>query len=155
MYNIQNLIWTMLPPFLRKPLRVYWLMSLLKPIDDLMQGYLQFKQGISYKISINAQVIVFENYINKILDPEAKRIKIIHAVDGAIPIGLEIERSYFMSLSTSSEGKFKPIPLFGENDNALDVSFNVIVPLGVNIAKLKSEINIYKPAGKTYKIIQS
>lgn len=70
-------------------------------------------------------------------------------------MGLEIEGFTYMPAIGLNEEPFAEVPLPGEVQGSFDgVDFVVYVPAGVDIEQVRAEIERYKLATITYKIIQ-
>jgi len=146
--NVEILAVLLLPTFLRRPKRIALVKSLVRPLVDLHENWLTFRENNLYKLEHTSQVCYFRKVLNDELDPIDRRIY--------IGDGLDFERDY---IYTSSEQK--PVYLgakyikrqFDFVDNAFD--FTVFVPAGLyetNRYKLEYLIDYYKQATKRYRI---
>jgi hypothetical protein len=138
----------MLPTFLRKPILVGYVQSLLVPIDKLYYNWSIFRNENLYKVQHNGQICKLRKALNDRFDPSERRIY--------IGDGNRYERQY---LYTTGENKPKYLGkmfLFQNSDYAdTGVDFIVYAPkktINELPYELKAQIEFYKPGGKRYKI---
>jgi hypothetical protein len=138
----------MLPTFLRKPILVGYVQSLLVPIDKLYYNWSIFRKDNLYKVEHNGQICKLRKALNDRFDPSERRIY--------IGDGNRNERQY---LYTTGENKPKYLGtmFLHQNSDYADtgVDFIVFAPNEIINAlpyELKAQIEFYKPGGKRYKI---
>lgn len=154
--NIPNLIRQLLPPHKRQTGRLALLQSFLKPLETLFTDFDIWRANARMMINVNSQVKVFEGYLRrKYNQPIA--IKIVTFSDGLLLVGLESEGSAMMpAIGLESENRFAEVPLETEvRDQFGDADFIVYIPASVDINLIRAEIEKYKQALVTYKIIQN
>ncbi|MFL0104985.1 hypothetical protein [Tenacibaculum maritimum] len=155
-YNTYKIDYTklidwLLPTFKRTAKIKAYLKALLAPIVNLYTDFINFRKDIIYKIKHNGQVVYLQKALNDRFDSVQRRIYI---TDGIInePTYIythEEDKPVYLGtkyIYTREELKFK------------DVDFVVILPSSMLLSKeetirMKSLINYYKLASKTYKII--
>jgi hypothetical protein len=156
--NIPNLVRQLLPTHRRQPVRLWWLRLLTGPLVGLWEAFMAWRSDVRYRINLTSQVRVLESYLNQKYDPEESRIRIVSFDDGLLWIGLESEGdNYHPRIGLESEpDNLVGIPLENELRGSLgDVDFIVYIPAGVHPDLIWAEIEKYRLAGMTYKIIQA
>lgn len=155
-WNIRFWVERILPSFLRKPIQIAWIYSLLKPLDDLNQDFLDKVLFLDRKSKFNSQQMKFAHVLNDVFDSSSRRIRVetVSKSVQATYIFLSSENETPEYVFLASEGQ---TPLYLRTKQELDElkGFVVYVPssLSSEEARLKSWINYYKLADKTYKII--
>ncbi len=155
--NFPNLVRQLLPAHRRQPVRLWWLRKLVSPLVKLYDDFAAWRTDVRFRINLTSQVRVLEGYLNQKYDPTGS-IRIVVFDDGLLWVGLEIEGdNYHPRIGLESEpDSLVAIPLENEIRNSLgDVDFVVYIPAEVDIALILAEIEKYRLAGMTYKIIQS
>lgn len=152
--NIGNLVRQLLPLHKRQPLRLAWLRALLSPLAALYQDFDKWRDDTRMMINVNSQVKVLEGYLRAKYN---ERIRIVTFADGLLFVGLKSEGSAMHpDFGLKTENVYKEIPLRGESrDRFGDADFIVYVPRTVDINLISAEIQKYKRALITYKIIQN
>jgi len=156
--NIHNLVRQLVPTHRRQPVRLWWLRRLAWPIGELWDDFAVWRDDVRFRINLTGQVRVLEGYLNKKYDTAEWRIRIVSFEDGLMWVGLETEGdNYHPRFGILSEaGPFVAIPLAGELRGSLgDVDFVVYIPAGIDAATIHAEVERYRLAGMTFKIIQS
>lgn len=167
MFNLDfaYIIECLLPPFLRGPKMLAWLISLTKPIETLYNTFQAFRSSSLDKVSYNSQIIYLEKLLNDRFNPSM--VAPIYIADVA-----NISYTY---VANKAEG-YDPIyignkaeagtPLYIGNRSEYQgqYEFKVMVPAAVYadlladnealLNTMKALINFYKLAGKRY-LIQS
>lgn len=169
--DIKNLIYQLVPPHKRLPVRLRWLTSLLSPLMELWADFYVWRQKSRMLINVNSQVDVLEGYL-RILFGEPIAIKIESYSDMLLWVSLSSETE---NMQPEFTGKYDPgtaaaaanadtgadagiypeIPLAQEIRNRFnDTDFIVYLPAHVDRARVEAEIDKYKQALIRYKIIQ-
>ena len=74
--NIKNLIYQLVPPHKRLPVRLKWLSALLSPLMDLWVTFYAWRQTSRMLINVNSQTQVLEGYLRaKYNEPIAIKIE--------------------------------------------------------------------------------
>lgn len=139
----------LLPTFLRTPILVGFIQSILQEIDKIHYRWLQERDNHWYKLEHTGQVCKLRKVLNDKCDSVQRRI--------TIKPGNSFERKY---IYTNREKK----PVFlgkfyiNSHDNYLNTGVDFIVNAPIDIKnseefRLINFINFYKLAGKRYKII--
>lgn len=105
--------------------------------------------------NVNSQVKVLEGYLRKKYN-EPLGIKVATFDAGLLNVGLEIEGETMMVwFGLSSEEQLKGVPLKDElRDKFTETDFVVYIPAGLDKLRVEADIEKYKLALVTYKIIQ-
>jgi hypothetical protein len=74
--DFKKLAILMLPTFLRKPIVVAYLQSLLVPIDSVYYNWSVFRNDNIYKMQHNGQICYLRKALNDKFDPSLRRIYI-------------------------------------------------------------------------------
>jgi hypothetical protein len=138
----------MLPTFLRKPILVGYVQSLLVPIDKLYYKWSIFRNENLYKVQHNGQICKLRKALNDRFDPSERRIY--------IGDGNRFERQYLYTTGENKPRYLGTMFLYQNSDYAdTGVDFIVYAPqeiIGESPYELKAQIEFYKAGGKRYKI---
>ncbi len=155
--NFPNLVRQLLPSHRRQPVRLWWLRVLVGPLQTLWGEFAAWRADVRYRINLTSQVQVLEGYLNQKYDPTGS-VRIVSFDDGLLWVGLEIEGGNYhprFGLESEPDGHIA-IPLENEIRASLgDVDFVVYIPAEVDANLVRAEIEQYRLAGMTYKIIQT
>ncbi|WP_268846728.1 hypothetical protein [Flavobacterium aestivum] len=138
----------MLPTFLRKPLLVAYLQSLLVPIDSLYYKWSIFRNDNLYKVQHTGQICYLRKVLNDKLDVSRRRIY--------IGDGNRHKRQYLYTKGENRPRYLGTMFLWQNSDYAdTGVDFIVYAPqeiINTSPYELKALIEFYKAGGKRYKI---
>lgn len=154
--NILNLARQLLPPHKRQPVRLALLQSFLNPLETLFKEFNTWRANARMMINVNSQVKIFEGYLRKKYN-QPIAIKIVTFSDGLLLVGLSNEGEAMKpAIGLKSENRPAEVPLRTEiRDRFGDADFIVYIPSSVDINMIRAEIEKYKQALVTYKIIQN
>ena len=154
--DFYNLVRQLLPPHKRKPVRLTFLRACISPLQFLFDSFNEFRDNTRMMINVNSQVKIFESYLRKKYN-EPIAIKIITFNSGLLLVGLKEEGFTMMPpIGLETENNFGEIPLDGEiRDVFGDADFIVYISAACNKILIEAEIEKYKQALTTYKIIQN
>lgn len=149
-----NLVRQLLPPHKRQPQRLVMLQAFVLPLTRLFAAFSEWRTNIRMLVNVNSQVMVFEGYLRKrYREPVA--IKIVTFEDGLLPVCLEEEGTTLQPSFGDEATEMVSIPLDGEMRQLFgDVDFVVYIPKGVDADLIGAEVEKYKQALTTFKIIQ-
>lgn len=153
--NFINYLRQLLPPHKRQTNRIAFLVSLAAPLQSLFDSFYMYRDDSRMMFNVNSQVMVLEGYLRKKYnDPIG--IKVLTFDAGLLNIGLEIEGETMMVwCGLSDEGQLKGIPLKDElRDKFAEVDFIVYISAEIDRLRVEADIEKYKLALVTYKIIQ-
>lgn len=139
-FDFEKLLRWLLPFEIRKPKMLAFYRGLLSFIENLYQQFLDFIFVTDDRIRITGQVRVMRYELNKLFDPDLKRIEILDAVgDGILFVFVEAENNPVY------------LPTF---INGSDYDFLVRVPIEYQAKEnfIKEFLNRYKLASKRYHI---
>ncbi|MDP1812327.1 MAG: hypothetical protein Q8K66_13075 [Sediminibacterium sp.] len=139
----------LLPSFLRTPVTVGWLQSLIYPVKNIYDQFIAYRLDKLYELEHNGQVFSLENVLNDRFDSVARRIYLTD--------GLTKNRIY---IYTRNENKpfFLPKFIFNRGDYTdTGVDFIVWIPNAIVISleemyELRAKVNKYKTDPKRYKV---
>lgn len=153
--NCLNLIRQLLPPHKRQPVRLKWLAGLLSLLQRLFDNFDIWRKDTRMLVNVNSQVKILEGYLRKKYN-EPVNIRIVTFNNGLLLVGLVSEgRTMWPEIGMTDEKQMKPIPLENEvRDKFEGVNFIVYIPVTVDKQQIEFEIEKYKQALITYKIIQ-
>jgi hypothetical protein len=144
----------LLPTFLRKPVIVAFIHSMLVPIDNLYYKWSQFREDNIYKIEHTGQVCSLRGSLNDKFDPIERRIYITD--------GNRYETTYIYTeaeaqdVFVNTESEDPTIWLRTEAETAdTGLDFIVWVPESIyntQIYGLKAHVEFYKAGGFRYNI---
>lgn len=153
--NINNLVRQQLPSHKRTPNRLAFLRALLTPLRELFAEFEIWRSNTRMMTGVNSQVIILEGYLRKKFN-EPIAIKIVTFDDGLLPVCYEREGNTMMLPLGFDPESMCQVPFAGEQQALFDdVDFIVYIPVGIDIELVRAEIEKYKKATATYKIIQN
>lgn len=165
--NFQNLIFGLLPYFLRKVKTIAFVNALIKPLQQVNVRLVALRSDTIFLLSFNAQIIYLEKYLNLVYLNSNAYPNNIHIVDTA-----NVDFDYLYNKSEVQQPKYfynnadANVPIYLKNSIELTstASYSVYVPsattsqndyLGINFDEtiLINRIKQYNNAGKTFEII--
>jgi len=145
-YN--RLVLLLLPTFLRKPVLIGYIQSLISPIDNLYYRWCSFREDNLYKVKHTGQICKLRKALNDRFDPMLRRI--------IIGDGNRYRRQYLYTTAENRPKYLGTLFLYQNSDYAdTGADFIIWVPAEINIRQpyeLKAWIDFYKAGGKRYKI---
>lgn len=143
--NFKELIRQYVAPHRRQPNRLAWLWSLVD-LDGVWQSFSDWRDYYRYKVHVTSQHRSLEGHLNKTF---CGGILIKSYEDQFLAIGLNSEPAHWALFEPMQE-----IALEGEGGQSFkDVDFIVYVPEGIDLSLVRAEIERYKIADRTYKIV--
>jgi hypothetical protein len=151
---IRKIIADYFPYILRNPKFLALVEALILPMQSFVYKNLTYIESTRYKLKITGQTIVLQNFLNDRMDFLLRRIKITHPI---------IAENYIWKKTEGQSPDFVPFKnepyntlfLRGKTENETNTfDFIVEIPadISLQIPKIKSFVEAYKLAGKTYKI---
>ncbi|WP_018669021.1 hypothetical protein [Bacteroides gallinarum] len=153
--NCRNLFRQLLPPHKRQPVRIGFLCVFASLLQKLFDSFTAWREDTRMMINVNSQVKVLESYLRKKYN-EPVDIRIETFNNGLLLVGLESEgRTMWPEISLEDERQTRPVPLENEvRDKFEGVNFIVYIPEGIDRTLVEIDIEKFKQALITYKIIQ-
>ena len=149
-YNIDynRLTILLLPTFLRKPVLIGYIQSLISPIDNLYYKWFSFREDNLYKVKHTGQICKLRKALNDRFDPMLRRI--------IIGDGNRYRRQYLYT-TPENRPKYLGTMFLHQNSDYADTGVDFIVFVPAQIInqlpyELKAVIDFYKAGGKRYKI---
>ena len=143
-----RLVQWLLPAFLRLPNIALLVLAANKGLRDTYSVFLTYRDSALYRLNHNSQVCYLQGVLNDYFDTTLRRIRVIDfTVYGATFFWSDTDTPHIVFMGDDHE------VYFYNDDVGLD--FTVQIPNGLvsdayAIARLKSLVNYYKLAGKTY-----
>ena len=155
--DIKNLAYQLVPPHKRLPLRLRWLSAMLMPLAEQWTLFCAWRTASRMLVNVNSQTAVLEGYLRtKYHEPTA--IKIESYEDGLPTIALSDESEDRQVRFHSSE-KGNPVPEFPLSQEIRyrfeGVGFLVYIPGHLDRTLIEAEIDRYKQALITYRLVQA
>lgn len=152
--NFTNLVRQLTPPHKRQPVRLTLLRAFIAPLQALFDSFGKWRSDTRMMINVNSQVKVFEGYLRKKYN-EPITIKIVTFDDGLLMVCLENEGTLQQPDIGFADEETADVPLDGEiRERFGDADFIVYIPAGADISLIRAEIEKYKQALTSYKIVQ-
>lgn len=153
--NCPNLIRQILPPHKRQPVRLKWLSGLIALLQRLFDSFEKWRKSTRMLVNVNSQVKVLEGYLRGKYNDDVN-IRIVTFNNGLLLVGLISEGiTMWPEIGLAKEKLMRPVPLENEvRDKFEGVNFIVYIPVTVDRQQIEMEIEKYKMALITYKIIQ-
>ena len=156
--HIYQLVYHLVPYYLRTDFLLQWLSALLHPLQSINLSLYHLANSIRYKTAFNGSVILLEHVLNDTFDPDDRGIYI---EDGEIiPYLYEsfedenITQFVYNQAETATYGE--TYSFFQSEIEANYVDFIVNIPAGLGLLttspRLLAYINYYKLTGKSYRI---
>lgn len=149
----------LLPTSWRKPLMSALLYAMLAPVAELHARLRSYQKEKDYRLSHNGQVCYLTAVLNDALDASERRITIADTErDNPVMWLRERVKSYPLTVYPRKEKRAVMISRRGMTGNDV-VDFVVKVPTSVSTAagydnkRLCSLVNMYKPAGMRYIVL--
>lgn len=157
--NFRHLIYQLLPPNKRQPVRVRWLTALFSPLTGLWQSFQAWRNESRMLINVNSQTAVLEGFLRNLYH-EPTAIKIESYADGLLWVSLSSEseeRQVDIDWVVTDGAQDVPlVPLANELRNKFaDADFVVFIPSRLDKTLVAAKIDKYKQALINYKIIQA
>lgn len=165
--NYFDFIRKLIPWFLRQTKTLALVQSFSKPLQDINDDMVEFRDDIAFKLAFNAQIIYLEKYLNTVYPNAFTYPNNIHILDGA-----NVVFDYYFNDIENQDPKylfnygetFNPIYFENQSEQTSGVySYIIRIPTSVqsgndvdgvayNETVVKKRVNFYNNAGKTYDI---
>lgn len=144
-----------LPKHKRQIYRVAFLKGLLAGYNTSENEYYDWRDEMIIRAKVTGQTASLQWYLNHLYDPVQQRILITDTVPVGDGISLESENmdSIIAGIETESGEDGVPFYLEGESNGSLPKDFRVLAPSTINEGLLKSTINLYNIAHKSYDVV--
>ena len=143
--NFKELVRQYVAPHRRQRVRLGWLWALID-LESVWLAFAAWRDYYRYTVHVTSQHRSLEGHLNKTF---GGGILIKSYEDQFLAIGLNSEPAHWVL--------FEPMPeiaLEGEGGQSFqDVDFIVYVPEGIDLSLVRAEIERYKIADRTYKIV--
>lgn len=156
-FDIRNTVKRLLPPDLRKPKMIAWLVALLVYVEILKSYFLALQRKHRYDLAFSSQTLSLTQRLNNQFDSSLDRIYITTNAtfsDGVfVPYVNENQTSPYIGYIGET---FTPVYIdyISAPITAANADFVVHVPTGIILDEneMRAVINMYKIASKTYAI---
>lgn len=143
--NFKELVRQYVAPHRRQRVRLGWLWALID-LESVWLAFAAWRDYYRYKVHVTSQHRSLEGHLNKTF---GGGILIKSYEDQFLAIGLNSEPAHWVLFESMPE-----IALEGEGGQSFqDVDFIVYVPEGIDLSLVRAEIERYKIADRTYKIV--
>lgn len=154
--NFHNLVRQLLPHHMRLPLRLRILRCLLMPLVVLYEAFCAWRENTRRLMNVTNQQGVLEQFLRE--KYRDKTITIVSYQEDGFDVGLKPE-----GVSTAqaigldpTEGTPAAVSLKGELYQQFgDVDFIVYISAATDLVNVRADVEKYRPALTTYKIIQA
>lgn len=153
--NIKTQAQKLLPPFMRKERILAFVNTIISGVEYVQAQFDDLRVDYELRVKFNAQKAYLQEYLNRVFDPELKRIEVVDAA---------LERDYYFELD---EAPLSPeaLVLMSENDTEETGITSVLTEtLGDYIIEipepllsaletdetLAARVDYFNPAGKSY-----
>lgn len=148
--DFRRLVMALVPPRLRKPRLLEWLMALTYPVQLLYNNFRSNRKANLKRLSITPQVCYLTWALNDRYDFELRRIRITDPYIRELAYVYQEAENKPLFLGTAH-----PHYLYtGTETSVVSVDFVVLLPAGLRYAEneMRAFIDSYKLASKEYKI---
>ena len=148
--HFERLVQWLIPSFLRQPNIALLLLAANKGLRDTYAVFLSYRDSATYRLNHNSQVCYMQGVLNDYFDADARRIVIVDfTAYGAIFFWVDTDTTDIVFMGDDN------VVYFYNDDVGID--FTVQIPIGLvsdlsSVSLLKSLVNYYKLAGKTYSL---
>ena len=153
-FNVNRLIENWLSEAHRKPMRLAWLQSALKPLSNLWSAFLAFRLEILYEATITGETNRLEKALqDKFQDPNIYIIQPTDYIDDAWIY--QQNEPHFQEWDFLVSESHEPVEfdyLSSEYDSDYDFVIRIPSALVLSVAKIKEFLKKYVMAGKRYNI---
>jgi hypothetical protein len=162
--NYFDFVRKLIPYFLRKPITLDFIKSIVKGLQTTNNQFNVFRDDISFRLAFNSQIIYLEKYLNTVYPNNFPYLSNIHILDGSnvayFYVYNEIENQSPVYFNNYGE-TFDPLYINNSTDNNQSItnkSFAINVPnsikngVGFDENLLIKRVNFYNLAGKTFEI---
>lgn len=144
--NFKELIRQYVAPHRRQTVRLSWLRALLD-LESVWDAFAEWRDYYRYKVHVTSQHRSLQGHLNKTF---GGGVLIKSYEDQFLDVGLNSEPAHWVLF----DAPMPEIALEGEGGQSFrDVDFIVYVPEGVDLNLVRAEIERYKIADRTYKIV--
>lgn len=161
-WDITKFVTYLLPSFLRKAKQIAWIKACLAPMNTLNADLVQFVTDTRYRLNFTGQVISLQRLLNDKFDNTLRRIyigdgnnieKFVARTGSNNPPAPE--QKVFATGASSYAGEDFAIFATSETGSSELYDFTINIPsaLTYNANTLNALVNIYKRAGRKYKIL--
>lgn len=152
--GVLNGIVLFLPPHKRWPKRIAWLQGLLYPFAENETAWYVWRDEMIIRAKVTGQKASLQWYLNHLYDSALQRILIVDSVPGGTAVSLESEGTAYVVAGIEALGE-TGVPFFleGESSSSLPKDFRVIAPNTVDIDQLKSTVNLFNTAHRSYDVV--
>lgn len=153
--NFSNLVRQLLPAHKRQPVRLRILRCLVAPLIALYNLFVLWRNEVRKLLNVSCRAGILTHFLrNKYNDPS---ITIKSYRENGIAVGLYPEgKATARSIGgDEEEGTPCAVPLRGERRQQFgDVDFIVYIAITTDLDAVRADVERYRPALTTYKIIQ-
>lgn len=144
--NFKEIVRQYVAPHRRQPNRLAWLWGLID-LDSVWATFAAWRAYYRYKVHVTSQQGSLLGHLRNLFG----RGIVLKSYSGMyLEVGLNSEPAHMVILNP-----YREVALEGESQSAFDgADFVIYVPSGVDISNMGEEIERYKLADKTFKIIQ-
>lgn len=154
--DFRNLVRQLLPHHMRLPVRLRILRCLFKPLIVLYEAFCTWKENTRRLMSVTNQQGVLEQFLREKYHDDT--ITIVSYREDGFAVGLDPEGLSTAQAIGLNDGEGSPaeVSLKGELYQQFgDVDFIVYISAATDPVKIRADVEKYRPALTTYKIIQS
>lgn len=153
MFDINHilLLLQLLPIEFRTSKTKDYLTAAVKPLTEVWEDFIQFRDDIDYDLKFNGQVIYLEHVLNDQFDPVDRLIEITDAANVDYEFVFTNAESVPLYVYTSGETSPDQVYLRTDNELISQSQFVVNIPnTGIDQNALKALIDKYRLASKSY-----
>lgn len=144
--NFKEIIRQYVAPHKRQPVRLRWLWA-LTDIGSAWDDFAAWRDYYRYKVHVTSQHQSLQSHLRRFFGAD---ITLLSYQDYYLAVGLDTEPAHWAAFDPTVS-----VALEGEADEIFDgANFAVYVPKGSDTLAIAREIEKYKLADKTYKIIE-
>lgn len=152
--DYDNLVRQLAEPHRRQPVRLALLRAFVTRLKELHAQFYAYRRDTRIVVNLTGQVAVLEGWLRYRFD-EPFAIKVVTYDDGLLPVGLEAEGETMLAAIGNTSDTWTSVALEGEMRRRFgDADFIVYVPASVDPALVTAELEKYRQALVTYKIVQ-
>lgn len=159
MYQVDwlNLILSLLPGFLRKPVQQTWLYTLLGPLVQLYTTFLQYRATKLRELSYNGQTIMLEQMLNYYWPSGGGGIFIENNPSQVPNVYIYAQSEQQPPLYIYADGELAttgPTYIYSDAEYSNNVDFIIWVPAATVYTEpaMRARVDLYRAAGKRYRI---
>lgn len=157
--SVDKYIYQYMKPVDRQPMLLSFVNTMYFPFKELMDAWVAYRNEAVIKATVTSQSGSLKWYLNKLFDPDLKRIYTQTATDEGVEAGrydTEAARSFEAGRYDTEVARAQELRNYGESGATQNKDFAVYIPAAISASTndIISVVDTYRHAGKTFTVIE-